>query len=99
MPWHARRKRKVGLLARGLVPASSTLSRLRAHVTSCQVPAPLCAVYWVNQGGGEVRKAILCGGDTITIATGQSGPAEIAIVSGQLYWTAVGANQVMTIPE
>ena len=53
----------------------------------------------MNQGSGEVKKALLCGGDAITLATGQRTPAEIAIVSGQLYWTAVGANQVVTIPE
>lgn len=67
--------------------------------TPLGIAADASAVYWVNQGGGDVMKALLCGGGAIGIASGQSNPTEIVIVSGQLYWSAVGANQVMTIPE
>jgi hypothetical protein len=62
------------------------------------ITADASAVYWVNQGG-DVMKAFLCGGGTLRIAMGQGSPAEIVILAGQLYWTAVGANQVVTMPE
>jgi hypothetical protein len=63
------------------------------------VAADASAVYWVSQGDGKVMKALLCGGGTIELASGQSGATEIVITGGQLYWTAVGANQLMVIPE
>jgi hypothetical protein len=53
----------------------------------------------VNQGSGTVMKALLCGGGTIELATGQNGVTEVVILGGDLYWTAVGGNQLATIPE
>src|SRR6185436_14580593 len=66
--------------------------------TPLGITADSSAVYWVNQGG-DVMKAVLCGGGALRIASNQGRPAEIAILAGQLYWTAVGANQVVTMPE
>lgn len=63
------------------------------------IAADASAVYWVNQGSGDVMKAMVCGGSVLAIARSQSTPTEIAILGGNLYWTAVGANQVMTMPE
>jgi hypothetical protein len=80
-------------------PAAAPIQIARDQSTPLGIAADASAVYWVNQGSGTVMKALRCGGGTIELASGQNGATDLVILDGHLYWTAVGANQLMTIPE
>jgi hypothetical protein len=80
-------------------PTAEPIQIAREQSTPLGIAADASAVYWINQGSGTVMKALRCGGGTIELANGQSGATEIVILGGHLYWTAVGANQLVTIPE
>jgi len=63
------------------------------------ITADASAVYWVNQGNGTVMKALLCSGEVLPIASGQTTLNEIVIVDGRLFWTDTGADQIVSMAE
>ena len=70
------------------------------------MPGRLCLderfVYWTSYSDGTVHRVPLAGGEPVTLAGGQQGPAACAVAAGRVVWTnfvETGAIMALDLPD
>lgn len=75
----------------------------RARIELARSPSPSAAVadqrhvYWSDFDAGAILRVPIEGGEATVIATGQVGPAEIAIDANSVYW--INADSIMKLAK